>query len=115
MAYGERQTLTYSLDVLSSIICPKTQQIFDVIFRIYALDIVLKDLGFFMSYGVVNAHAAKIAQDTFTQLIKTLAVFTPDIIESMNVPTHALYTPIAGDYIKFNESPNYGEVVNAKL
>jgi hypothetical protein len=48
-------------------------------------------------------------------MIKDLAPHTLDIIESLNVPTHALHTPIAGNYIKYNEEQHFGEVVNAKL
>jgi len=33
----------------------------------------------------------------------------------MNVPVHAIYVPIAKDYVKYNEKPYEGEVINAKM
>ena len=115
MAYGERFTLQSCIDILPTIKCDQVRQQYELCFRIFALDIVLKDAGFFLVEGLLNPQALKLAQLTLIQLVKTLAVTTGDIIESMNVPTHALYTPIAGDYIKYNAEPNFGEVLNAKL
>jgi hypothetical protein len=40
--------------------------------------------------------------DEYCLLIKELAAYSDDIIDCLNIPTHALYTPIAGDYIAFN-------------
>lgn len=37
------------------------------------------------------------------------------IIESLNIPVHALKIPIAKDYVQFNSYANYGEVTNSKL
>ncbi len=48
-------------------------------------------------------------------MIKELAKSSKTIIENMNVPVHALHTPIIGDYVKYNEGQHYGEVINAKL
>jgi len=33
----------------------------------------------------------------------------------MSIPKHALYAPIAGDYVKYNASENLGEVLGAKM
>ena len=63
----------------------------------------------------MSQDAAKNLVSSFNPLIKELAKNTSDVIESLNVPVHALHTPIATDYIKYNEQPHYGEVINAKL
>ena len=39
-----------------------------------------------------------------------MAKDTNNILDCLNIPKHALYTPIAEDYVKFNESENFGEV-----
>jgi hypothetical protein len=36
-------------------------------------------------------------------------------MDCMSIPKHALYAPIAGDYIKYNATPNFGEIIGAKL
>lgn len=88
---------------------------FELIFRVYGLDIISRDLGFYLTEEVIGPIASKNVNAVQNSLIKNLAALAPQIIESMNVPTHALYTPIAGEYVKYNETPHYGEVLNAKL
>ena len=48
-------------------------------------------------------------------LIKDIALRVTDLMDCMNIPKHALYAPIAANYMKYNEFPNNGEVVNAKM
>lgn len=91
------------MDILDKVKCPHARGIFETMFRVYAIDVVIRDLGFYIQEGVINTIAAKKSFEIKNTLIKQLAVMIPVIIESMNVPTHALYTPIAGDYIKYNE------------
>jgi hypothetical protein len=86
-----------------------------VIFKIFAADIVLKELGFYLGHQVVSQAAGKAFLGALPPLVKTLAKSTSDVIESLNVPVHALHTPIVGDYVKYNEQPHMGEVLNAKL
>ena len=93
----------------------KTRRTFQTIFRIYGLDILKRDQGYYMGQGVMSVKQGKALPNVLNYWIKQLAPSTTDVIESLNVPTHALHTPIAADYIKYNATPNYGEVVNAKL
>ena len=85
------------------------------VFRLYAVDVVLRELPFFLIQGVVSKEAAKGLKQTWTHLVKEVALKTSDLLECLNVPTHALYAPIGADYIKYNESENQGEVVGAKM
>ncbi len=75
----------------------------------------MRDLGFYISEGVISQQAGLSAMASISGMVKELAKSCGDILESMNVPTHALYTPIIGDYVKYNEKPHFGEVYNAKL
>lgn len=68
-----------------------------------------------MGEGVVSPKAAKHAFTAQNELIKKLALQTADIIENINVPIEALYTPIGDDYVKYNETPHFGEAFNPKL
>lgn len=58
---------------LSTIKNYATKEVFALIFRIYALDIILRDLGFFMTEGVISVKASQNAQITFNDIIKVLA------------------------------------------
>lgn len=48
-------------------------------------------------------------------LIKKIAEVTTDLLDCLNIPKHALYAPIASDYVKYNANPNHGEVIGAKM
>lgn len=61
MAYGERQALEFCLETLSNVKNVETKRVFEVIFKLFALDIVQRDLGFYLSQGVINPTAAKSA------------------------------------------------------
>ena len=48
-AYGERQALEFCIDQLKSIKCGGVKATFELIFKIFAVDIILRDLGFYLS------------------------------------------------------------------
>ncbi|TNV81297.1 hypothetical protein FGO68_gene5783 [Halteria grandinella] len=114
-AYGERQALEFCLDQLHSTKNADTKKVFATIFTLFASDIVLRDLGFYLSHQVVSQDAAKAFINSLPTQVKALSFHTKDVIESLNVPVHAIYTPIVGDYVGYNQEPHFGEVVNAKL
>ena len=62
-----------------------------------------------------DKKAAKNVSKTKFALVKELAKCTKDLLDCLNVPKHALYAPIAADYVKYNAQPNFGEVIGAKM
>lgn len=115
MAYGERNTLEYCLQEVQNLKSAENKKVLLVVFRLFACDLIFRDLGFYMMKGVVNADASKNLTKTRLQLIKEVADLSSFLLDCMNVPKHALYAPIAGDYEKYNSSPNFGEVVGARM
>ena len=85
------------------------------VFRLYGADCIYRDMAFYMIEGLVSNEASKNLTSTRLQLIKEIAPRCNDLFDCMSIPKHALYAPIANDYIKYNASPNYGEVVGAKM
>lgn len=114
-AYGERQALQFCIESLASMKCGGVKATFALIFKIFAVDIILRDLGFYIADGILCQVAAEGATKAMPEMIKELAKKTGPIIENMNVPVHALHTPIISDYVKYNEGHHLGEVVQAKL
>ena len=88
------------------------KEVLTQITQLYALKVVRKDLHLFLP--LLAQQAPQIASLEH-QLIKQISTQIDPILESLNVATHALYTPITHDYAKYNSAPNFGEVVNAKL
>lgn len=85
------------------------------VFQLFALDIIERDLTHYIIGGVLNKEAAASISATKIKLVKIIALLTDDLLDIMSIPKHALYAPIAGDYVKYNASPNFGEIVGAKL
>ena len=84
------------------------------VFRLFGADMIARDLGFYMMNGVVSKAAAENLTSTRHQLIKELASKAFDLMDCLNIPKHALYAPIAGDYVKYNSEPNFGEIHGAR-
>lgn len=76
---------------------------------------MLNNLAFFLFEEAIAVEAAKLLREQYRELIRKAASEINTILENLNVPVHALHAPIAGDYVKYNEQPYFGEVVNAKL
>lgn len=87
----------------------------EVIFRVFAIDCVKRDLSFYVKEKAIKSTAAAnliIAQNS---LIKVVAANIVDLLELLNAPDEILYAPLAGDYVKYFSKPNFGEVVAARL
>lgn len=114
-AYGERETLEYCIQRLSTLQNGKNKEVMAQVFQLFALDIIERDLTHYIIGGVLNKEAAASISATKIKLVKIIALLTDDLLDIMSIPKHALYAPIAGDYVKYNASPNFGEIVGAKL
>ena len=85
------------------------------VFRLFGVEILTRDLGWYLTYKVISRVALAGLPATRKTLIKEVALRSTDLLDCMNIPKHALYAPIAADYVKYNASPNYGEVVGARM
>ena len=61
------------------------------VFTLFAADCVYRDMGEYMIQGVISQEASKDLTDRRLKLIKEVAAHTNDLLDCMNVPTHALY------------------------
>lgn len=113
--YGERYTMEYCISVLGKIKNADSHQIMTKVFRLFGADCINRELSFYVVQGVLSQAAIEGIIPTRHALIKDIAVRVSDLMDCMSVPKHALYAPIAGNYLKYNEYPNQGEVINAKM
>jgi len=114
-AFGERTTLEYCVKSLGGLKNQENKKLMATVYRLFACDTVHRDLGFYMVKGVMTPASAKNLESTRLALVKEVAGHTDFLMNSMNIPKHALYAPIAGDYERYNSAPNYGEIVGSKL
>lgn len=115
MAYGERSCLEYCMSTLNQVTNKVNKWLLTMVFKLFAADIVDRELPFFILSGVVNSKASKDLTQQRHSLIKILASKSDDLLDCLNIPKHALYAPIANDYVKYNATPNFGEVIGAKM
>jgi hypothetical protein len=85
------------------------------VFRLFGAEIINRELTFFLVQGVISNNALNGLTPIRHALIKDIANKASDLLDCMNIPKHALYAPIAANYLKYNESPNQGEVIGAKM
>lgn len=84
-------------------------------FLLFAWEVILRELSLLLLEGWICPAFAKKMKEIFNEQVKVCANDINVVIESLNIPTHALKVPIAKDYVLYNSYPNLGEVVNAKL
>ena len=115
MAYGERRMIDSCVVFLSELTTTKTRKMMENVFRVFAIDCVKRDLGFYVAEGAISQKGAANLLIAQNSLIKDMAGNIDDLLVLLNVPEDVLYTPIAGDYVTYYSKPNFGEVVGAKL
>ena len=113
-AYAERRIID-SCAVFLTEISGSTKALLEKVFRVYAIDVVKKDLGFYITEGAISQKGAANLLVAQNSLIKDMAAGIDELLVLLNVPEDVLHTPIAGDYVTYYSKPNYGEVVGAKL
>lgn len=107
--------MEFCISVLSKIKNADSHQIMTKVFRLFGADCVNRDLSFYVVQGVLSQAAIDGIIPTRHALIKDIALRVNDLMDCMSIPKHALHAPIAANYMKYNESPNNGEVIHAKM
>ena len=58
MAYGERNTIEASITFLQNLKNAENKRVMEICFRVFAVDIIKNDLGFFMARSAISKVAA---------------------------------------------------------
>jgi len=85
--------------------------ILEQLFRLYVVDIVEKQLGSFITDGLIDVQTAEDVQSISQQLCKDLAPNSLGLVDAFGLPDRMLSAPIAQDWISYNKYDNQGEVV----
>ena len=115
MAYGERAAMESAVAFLDKIQNKTNRHAMEGVFRIFAMDAIKRELGFYLVHKAVSQDAAKNLVASLSDAVKRLAKNIDQYVELLNVPADVLYTPIAADYVDYYSRPNLGEVVGSKL
>lgn len=85
------------------------------VFRLYGINELKDDLGFYMMHGVISSAASANMHNTYLKLVRELAQNVDNLVDCMNIAKASQQVPIARDYVKYNSAPNFGEIQGAKL
>ena len=112
-AYGERQTMEACLRSLWEMKNAENKRIMTTIYKVYGIECIRRDLSWYLIQGVISKAALAKLSPTRNTLIKEIAGKVTDIMDCLNIAKESLYAPIASDYVKYNASPNNGEIIGA--
>ena len=84
-------------------------------FLLFGWEVIIRDMPMFLLQDWICPQLAKEFRLIYNDKIKEAANDVDKIVNSLNVPKHAIFAPIANDYVKYNDQPYYGEVINAKM
>jgi acyl-CoA oxidase len=91
------------------------RKIFTLLTRIYGYDLFTREIGFFVTRGLISVETAQGLEARLNDGIKELAPSALKIVESFGIPEHTVRAPIAQDYEKYQEGKYEGEYPEAKL
>jgi len=111
--YGERTCMEYCIQTLGKMKNQENQRLMTKIFRLFAIECLRRDLAWYLIQGVISKQALSALTPTRHQLISDIALKASDILDCLSIAKDALYVPIAADYMKYNASPNHGEIIGA--
>uniref|UniRef100_H2ZII0 Acyl-CoA oxidase C-terminal domain-containing protein n=1 Tax=Ciona savignyi TaxID=51511 RepID=H2ZII0_CIOSA len=78
--------------------------------RLFLLDAVQRDLGWFTANELISTSAAKQLNTHVAESCRTIAPYSLQLCGAFQLSDEMLSAPIALDWVKFNEGDNRGEV-----
>ena len=82
--------------------------------QLYALDILEKELGWFIIAGLLPIDSASGVNEISAQLCKDLAPSALGLCEAFAIPDTMLSAPISQDWVTYNKYDNQGELLSDK-
>ena len=109
-AYADRVVFGASLKVLKT--CdPLLKPILEKLFLLAACECIARDLGWFVTNKVLTKNMGKKLPQLIRLLCSELSPHAIALVDSFGIPAHMRHAPIAGDWEKYNETDNFGELI----
>jgi acyl-CoA oxidase len=115
LAYGERNTMEECIKTLAKLNNKENVAVMTMVFRLFGLDTIRRDLGFYMVEKAISREAAENTTGTLHMLNNKIADNIDALCASLNVPGESLHVPITKDYVEYYAHENYGEIRGARL
>ena len=109
-AHSERVIFEACVDTLGS--CEESlKPILNQLFILTAIDWIEKDLGWFVSQKVISSRLGQKVPEYGRMLCAQIAPSAIPLIDAFGIPEHMRHAPIAGDWKKYNQTDNFGELI----
>jgi len=109
-AYGERLVSQVCLDTKGKSDA-SLHDILEKLHKLYLVNIIEQNLGWFLSKRLIPTWAAKKVPDVAAKLCKEISPQSLAITDAFALTDDMISAPIALDWIKYNEVDNQGELV----
>ncbi|KAI3425022.1 hypothetical protein D9Q98_008403 [Chlorella vulgaris] len=111
-AYAEREVLQACVRALAAPgLSAPARAVLEPVLRLYAVHRLEQDLAWFLTEGLVPLAAGKAVGDAARSLCAQLAPQCRLLVDSFGIPEHLVAAPIAGDWARYNETDNQGELL----
>ena len=107
--YGERFIVD---SCILSLECPSTRSNRDLLQKLYilsALVIVQRDMAWYLVNDLISRENAVSIEGLISALVDELSRIAVEIVQYLGIPDYLIRSPIASNYVKYNEGGNKGE------
>ena len=108
-AYGERLVSERFADGIAKA-DPSLQPVLTQLHKLYMLDVIEKNLGWYTISGILPIEVAKGVNPTASAVCKELAPQALPLVDAFGLTDAMLSAPIARDWVHYNTYDNQGEV-----
>jgi acyl-CoA oxidase len=109
-AHSDRVIFEACVDTLGS--CEEgLKPILTQLLLLTAIDWIEKDLGWFVSQKVITSRLGTKIPEYGRKLCAQIAPSAIQLIDAFGIPEHMRHAPISGDWIKYNQTDNFGELL----
>ncbi|KAL4447754.1 hypothetical protein ABPG75_004973 [Micractinium tetrahymenae] len=117
-AYAEREVLGACCRTLGAAggvrgggVSPALRALLEPVVTLYALHRLEQDLAWFLTEGLLPLAAGRAVPAATRALCAQLAPSWRLLVDSFAIPDHLVAAPIAGDWARYNEADNQGELL----
>ena len=110
-SFGEDFVYQQTLQTLNGLSNARSKRVVGQLAALYAIQCITTNLSWYMIEGLIDSEEARCIDKHFSTLCVDLAQEVPSLLNAFEIPEELMNTPIASDWIAFNEVKNEGEIV----
>jgi acyl-CoA oxidase len=110
-SFGEEFVFQQTLTTLSKLFQDSSREVITSIASLYALECIKNNLSWYIIEGLMDSEQASFVEKHIEALCVKLVPHVPTLLNAFELPEKMMHTPIAEDWIKYNEAKNEGEVI----